>query len=257
MGVVCLASFISPYTKDRDNARRIHEKAGLPFVEVSCGWALDRRTFSAQCYVNTPLAVCEKRDTKGLYEKARAGKILGFTGWCFFIEHSRNHVFAGIDSPFEPPVKPELELHTEHETVAVCVQRVLEHLYNKVRSSKCVLVSDCREMCSKFCRSAPRTNCVARRCVNCSSRRSASERLSRNVPKSLCKLSLIRYRINGLKYDFSFPFQTGKCLLIAGASRRLGDTTGRLHARATVLAMSTLRTGVRFAQQVQRAKQLK
>ena len=40
---------------------------------------------------------------------------------------------AGIDSPFEPPVKPELELYTERETVAICVQRVLEHLYDRVR----------------------------------------------------------------------------------------------------------------------------
>jgi len=101
LGVVCLSSFISPYEKDRINAREIHQKAGLPFVEV---------------YVNTPLAVCEQRDVKGLYEKARAGKIVGFTG---------------IDSPFEAPQKPELELHTHKHNVTECVQQVLEHLYDQ------------------------------------------------------------------------------------------------------------------------------
>lgn len=67
-------------------------------------------------FVNTPLSVCEQRDSKGLYEKARAGKIRGFTG---------------IDSPFEAPRRAELELHTERQSVAQCVQLVLEHLYDR------------------------------------------------------------------------------------------------------------------------------
>jgi len=101
MGVVCLASFISPYEKDRENARKIHEEMGLPFVE---------------CYLDTPLEVCEQRDTKGLYKKARAGKIRGFTG---------------IDSAYEPPDNADLILHAGKETVAQCVHRVLECLYEK------------------------------------------------------------------------------------------------------------------------------
>ena len=61
-GIVCLNSFISPFRKDRDNARAMSELAGLPFFEV---------------YVNTSLAICETRDVKGLYKKARAGQIKG------------------------------------------------------------------------------------------------------------------------------------------------------------------------------------
>ncbi|MCS7167168.1 MAG: adenylyl-sulfate kinase [Gemmatales bacterium] len=77
-GLIVMTSFISPYRKDRDNARRLHEQAGLPFIEV---------------YLATPLEVCEKRDPKGLYKKARAGAIKQFTG---------------IDDPYEPPLQPEL-----------------------------------------------------------------------------------------------------------------------------------------------------
>ncbi len=64
-GIVCLTSFISPFRRDRENARKVSEEAGLQFLE---------------CYVNTSLDVCESRDVKGLYKKARAGQIKGFTG---------------------------------------------------------------------------------------------------------------------------------------------------------------------------------
>jgi bifunctional enzyme CysN/CysC len=79
-GVVSLVPLISPYREGRDRARAIHEAAALPFLEV---------------YINTPLAECEKRDPKGLYAKARAGELKGFTG---------------IDDPYEPPASAELEL---------------------------------------------------------------------------------------------------------------------------------------------------
>jgi bifunctional enzyme CysN/CysC len=79
-GVVALVPVISPYAADRDRARAIHDAAGLRFVEV---------------WVDTPLELCEQRDPKGLYAKARAGEIKGFTG---------------IDDPYEPPVHPELRL---------------------------------------------------------------------------------------------------------------------------------------------------
>ncbi len=60
-----MTSFISPFRRDRENARKVSEEAGLQFLE---------------CYVNTSLDVCESRDVKGLYKKARAGQIKGFTG---------------------------------------------------------------------------------------------------------------------------------------------------------------------------------
>uniref|UniRef100_A0A914X0Z2 adenylyl-sulfate kinase n=1 Tax=Plectus sambesii TaxID=2011161 RepID=A0A914X0Z2_9BILA len=101
MGVICLSSFISPYEKDRLKARQIHEQSGLDFIEV---------------FVNTSLEVCESRDIKGLYAKARAGKIPGFTG---------------IDSDYEPPTNPELTVDAGNETEAQSVQRVLQYLYQK------------------------------------------------------------------------------------------------------------------------------
>ena len=79
-GVVALVPVISPYRADRDRARAIHEAVGLRFVEV---------------FVDTPLALCESRDPKGLYAKARAGEIVGFTG---------------VDDPYEVPEHPDLRL---------------------------------------------------------------------------------------------------------------------------------------------------
>ena len=97
-GMITIASFISPYTADRDAARKLHEDAKLPFVEV---------------YVNTPLDVSEERDPKGLYKKARAGEIKGFTG---------------IDDPYEAPEKAELLMPTHELSVAECVQVALDYL---------------------------------------------------------------------------------------------------------------------------------
>ena len=77
-GVVALVPLISPYRAGRDRPRALHEAAGLVFVEV---------------FVDTPLEVCEQRDPKGLYAKARAGELTGFTG---------------IDDPYEPPLTPDL-----------------------------------------------------------------------------------------------------------------------------------------------------
>jgi adenylylsulfate kinase len=79
-GVITMTSFISPYRKDRDLVRGLHDAGGLPFIEV---------------HVNTPIEVCEQRDPKGLYKKARAGQLKNFTG---------------IDDPYEAPLKPELTL---------------------------------------------------------------------------------------------------------------------------------------------------
>jgi adenylylsulfate kinase len=97
-GIISITSFISPYKADRDRARKLHEDMGLPFIEV---------------YVAVPLDIAEERDPKGLYKKARAGQLKGFTG---------------IDDPYEEPVNPELHLHTEKLSVAESVQMLLNLL---------------------------------------------------------------------------------------------------------------------------------
>ncbi len=92
-GVITMTSFISPYRRERDLARDIHRKAGLRFVEV---------------FVDTPIDVCETRDPKGLYQKARRGELKGFTG---------------IDDPYEPPLDPELVVKTaEHPPQLISAQ---------------------------------------------------------------------------------------------------------------------------------------
>lgn len=96
-GVICMAAFISPYREDRDLVRRL-----LPagrFVEI---------------YVNAPVSLCEQRDPKGLYQRARRKEIEEFTG---------------ISAPYEPPPAPEIELRTDQLTVAECVTRIMDHLH--------------------------------------------------------------------------------------------------------------------------------
>uniref|UniRef100_A0A8C2ZF21 3'-phosphoadenosine 5'-phosphosulfate synthase 2a n=1 Tax=Cyclopterus lumpus TaxID=8103 RepID=A0A8C2ZF21_CYCLU len=97
-GLVCVTSFISPFSKDRDEARKIHASAGLPFFEV---------------FIHASLEVCESRDVKGLYKKARAGEIKGFTG---------------IDSDYERPEAPDLVLKTGELSENECLHQVLELL---------------------------------------------------------------------------------------------------------------------------------
>ncbi|MCI0362251.1 MAG: adenylyl-sulfate kinase [Phycisphaerales bacterium] len=97
-GLITLTSFISPYRADRDLVRKLHDDAGLPFLEV---------------YVDCAIHVAEQRDPKGLYKKARAGEIKGFTG---------------IDDPYEAPTNPELHLRTHELSVAESVQRLLDLL---------------------------------------------------------------------------------------------------------------------------------
>jgi adenylylsulfate kinase len=101
-GVIALTSFISPYRKDRDQARKIHQDSGLPFIEIM---------------VEVPISVCESRDPKGLYVKARAalaaGKGIGFTG---------------IDDPYEAPLAPELVLHNDKVTPQEAAAQVIDYL---------------------------------------------------------------------------------------------------------------------------------
>jgi adenylylsulfate kinase len=100
-GCIAITAFISPYIVDRDNVRRLHQEGGLSFLEV---------------FVDAPLEVCEKRDPKGQYKKARAGEIRGFTG---------------VDDPYEPPPRPELSLKTAKTTPAECVRAALDLLAKK------------------------------------------------------------------------------------------------------------------------------
>ncbi len=97
-GVLTLTSFISPYRADRDMVRKIHEEGGLKFVEV---------------FVDVPIEVCEQRDPKGLYKKARAGQIPEFTG---------------ISAPYEAPDKPELVLESGKLSATEAAAKVIEYL---------------------------------------------------------------------------------------------------------------------------------
>ncbi len=97
-GVVALVPVISPYRADRDASRALHDQSGLRFTEV---------------FVDTPLEVCELRDPKGLYKKARAGEITNFTG---------------LDAPYEPPLNADLVLKTAEQDLPALVAQVLETL---------------------------------------------------------------------------------------------------------------------------------
>src|SRR2546429_235675 len=100
-GVITMTSFISPYRKDRDLVRALHTEAGVPFIEV---------------YLNTPIATCEQRDPKGLYKKARAGQLKGFTG---------------IDDPYEEPLNPELMLDATNVSPQEATLQLLTFLQRK------------------------------------------------------------------------------------------------------------------------------
>ena len=93
-GIIVISSFVSPYAESRDFVRGLCHN----FIEV---------------FVDTPLAVCERRDVKGLYKKARAGEIKNFTG---------------IDDPYEPPAKPELIIHTGNRTIDESAAAVIAYI---------------------------------------------------------------------------------------------------------------------------------
>jgi adenylylsulfate kinase len=93
-GIITLCSFISPYRKAREEARKLIGE----FIEI---------------YVNAPLEECEKRDVKGLYARARVGEIPEFTG---------------ISDPYEPPLNPEIEMRTDRMSVDECTNRVIGYL---------------------------------------------------------------------------------------------------------------------------------
>mmetsp|Transcript_24945 Transcript_24945/g.83225 ORF Transcript_24945/g.83225 Transcript_24945/m.83225 type:complete len:247 (+) Transcript_24945:73-813(+) len=97
-GAIVIAGLISPYAADRAYAREVHANASLPFLEV---------------FVDAPLSTVESRDPKGLYKKAREGKIKGFTG---------------IDAPYDKPESPEVHVRTDLYSVTQSVNIILEKL---------------------------------------------------------------------------------------------------------------------------------
>lgn len=97
-GVITMTSFISPYRKDRDLVRELHKAGNLPFLEI---------------HVNTPIGTCEQRDPKGLYKKARAGQLKGFTG---------------IDDPYEEPLQPEMTIDCTAVSPQDATVLLLQHL---------------------------------------------------------------------------------------------------------------------------------
>ncbi len=95
-GVLVITAFISPYRDDRRLVRELLDEGD--FVEI---------------FVNAPLDVCEQRDPKGLYKKARAGQIQNFTG---------------VSAPYEAPEKPEVVVHTDRQTIGESVAQIIDHL---------------------------------------------------------------------------------------------------------------------------------
>lgn len=110
-GLIVLTAFISPFRADRERVRGMFGYGD--FIEIYC---------------DAPIEVCESRDVKGLYKKARAGDIPQFTG---------------ISSPYEIPVNPEIIINTEAETLSSCVQKVLK----KIKSSQS---EECEEKPLKY-----------------------------------------------------------------------------------------------------------
>lgn len=105
-GAVAITAFISPYRADRRRARAIALESKADFIEV---------------FVDAPLSVCEERDPKQLYKKARAGEIRDFTG---------------IDAPYEEPEDPEIAVRTDKQTIEESVAAILEQLLPKLRTTE-------------------------------------------------------------------------------------------------------------------------
>jgi len=100
-GLVVLASFVSPYIKDREEVKRIVGETN--YIEI---------------YISTPVKECEKRDVKGLYKKARAGEILNFTG---------------INAPYETPENPDIEVNTTEMTIEEATSFIMNNIKHKLK----------------------------------------------------------------------------------------------------------------------------
>ena len=102
-GLIVMTAFISPFTEDRNTARNLIQNDN--FIEIYCKASIE---------------TCEKRDVKGLYKKARAGKIKNYTG---------------IDSPYEAPVNPELIINTDKESLDESISKILSYLQENILKS--------------------------------------------------------------------------------------------------------------------------
>jgi len=102
-GIITLATFVSPYIKDREEVKKIVGSDN--FIEI---------------YVNTSLEECERRDVKGLYKKARSGEIKNMTG---------------ISAPYEAPIKPKLEVITDGQPIEESVKTILKFINKKLKSN--------------------------------------------------------------------------------------------------------------------------
>ncbi len=109
-GIITLTAFISPYREDRELVRSLFRKGD--FIEV---------------YVNCPLSVCEQRDPKGIYRKARAGEIPSFTG---------------ISAPYETPLTPDIRIDTDQIPVDACARELFEFLEDQGYIPNCPTVPD-------------------------------------------------------------------------------------------------------------------
>ena len=101
-GIITIATFISPFLEEREKVKRL---LGDDFKEI---------------YVECPLEICESRDPKGIYKKARQGTIKDFTG---------------IDSPYEKPLNPDITIHTDENSLQECTSQIINYLY-KASSKK-------------------------------------------------------------------------------------------------------------------------
>lgn len=99
-GVITIATFISPFINDREAVRELLKE---DFIEV---------------YIDCPIEVCENRDPKGIYKKAREGEIKDFTG---------------IDSPYEAPVNPEVTVQTHLNSLEECVSKIIDYLKTSLK----------------------------------------------------------------------------------------------------------------------------
>lgn len=98
-GLIVIVSFISPILKEREKAKSVFGSSC--FIEV---------------FIDTPIEECESRDVKGLYAKARRGELKNFTG---------------IDSPYEPPISPDIHIHTVGKTPYICAQEIFDYVSSK------------------------------------------------------------------------------------------------------------------------------
>lgn len=103
-GIIVISAFISPFREDRETVRNLLKEG--EFIEI---------------HVDCPLEICEQRDVKGLYAKARRGEIPNFTG---------------ISSPFEVPTHPEITVHTDLEKLDDSVNKILSYTYNCIKPLK-------------------------------------------------------------------------------------------------------------------------